>query len=85
MDNITLKYTSKDVEKMIDIFAELSEKGVNGIDTAIAELTKYPVKVVETFLDCIRKIEPNSSKASYMGIIGFITLRINLVDMSSND
>ena len=70
---------------MIDIFAELSEKGCDGIDTALAQLTKYPVKVVETFLDCIRKIKPNSPKASYMGIIGFITLRINLVDMTSND
>lgn len=83
--NIKLKYTSKDVEKMIDVFAELSEKGVDGIDTAIAELTKYPVKVVETFLDCIRKINPDSSKHSYMGIIGFITLRINLVDITPNN
>lgn len=76
-----LKYKSTDVIKLIDTLAELSEKGVEGLEDAMVTITKYPPKVVQTFLECIEnlnKVTPN--KDNYWGIIGVITMRINLVD-----
>jgi hypothetical protein len=76
-----LKYTTTDAIKLIDTFAELSEKGVEGLEDAMVTLTKYPSKVIQIFLECIeglKKVTPN--KDNYWGIIGLITLRINFAD-----
>ena len=81
-----LKYKSTDVIKLIDTFADLSEKGVEGLEDAMVTITKYPPKVIQTFLECVEnlKIEtPNSD--NYWGIIGLITMRINFADMRLTD
>lgn len=76
-----LKYKSTDTIKLIDTFAELSEKGVEGLEDAMVTITKYSPKVIQTFLECIenlKNVTPN--KDNYWGIIGLITMRINLAD-----
>jgi hypothetical protein len=78
-----LKYKSTDVIKLIDTFVELSEKGVDGLEDAMVTITKYPPKVIQTFLESIenlKKVTPN--KDNYWGIIGVITMRINLADVN---
>ena len=50
-----LKYNSKDTEKMINVFAALTEKQDNPteISNEIVELLDYPVHVFQEFLKCI--------------------------------
>ena len=81
-----LKYKSTDVIKLIDTFADLSEKGVEGLEDAMVTITKYPPKVIQTFLECVEnlKIETHNSD-NYWGIIGLITMRINFADMKLTD
>lgn len=79
-----LKYNSKDTEKMIDVFAALAEKQDNTaeIGNKIVKLLDYPVPVLQEFLKCMEALEKhdvNYLKENYMGVIGYITLRINLV------
>jgi hypothetical protein len=79
-----LKYNSKDTEKMIDVFAALAEKRDNPaeIGNEIVKLLDYPVPVLQEFLKCmdvLEKHDENYLKENYMGVIGYITLRINLV------
>lgn len=79
-----LKYNSKDTEKMIDVFAALAEKRDNPTEIAneIVKLLDYPVPVLQEFLKCMNVLEKhdeNYLKENYMGVIGYITLRINLV------
>lgn len=77
----TLQYKATDVIKLIDIFAELSENGVEGLEDVMVTITKYPPKVIQTFIECIedlKKVTPN--KDNYWGIIGVITMRINFAD-----
>ena len=77
-----LKYKSTDVLKLIDTFAELSEKGVEGLEDAMVTITKYPPKIIQTFLKCIEDLkEEMVNKYNYWGIIGVITMRINFADM----
>ena len=76
-----MKYKSSDVMKLIDVFHNLSEKGVDGLQEAIESVTNYPPKVIETFLDGVQKLNPDSIKDNYWGTIGYLTLRINLVDV----
>jgi hypothetical protein len=76
-----MKYKSSDVIKLIDVFYNLSKKGVNGLQEAIESVTNYPPKIVETFLDGIKKLNPDTIKDNYWGTIGYLTLRINLVDV----
>ena len=80
-----LKYNSKDTEKMINVFAALAEKQDNPteINNEIVRLLDYPVPVLQEFLKCIEVLEKhdeNYIKENYMGVIGYITLRINLVE-----
>lgn len=80
-----LKYKSSDVFKLIDTFAELSEKGVEGLEDAMVTLTNYPPKVIQTFLECVDKIDPETiNNDNYFGVIGIITMRINFADVSLN-
>ena len=76
-----MKYKSSDVMKLIDVFHNLSEKGVDGLQEAIESVTNYPPKVIETFLDGVQKLSPDTIKENYWGTIGYLTLRINLVDV----
>jgi hypothetical protein len=81
-----LKYKSNDVFNLIDTFAELSEKGVDGLEDAMVTITKYPPKVIQTFLKCIEDLkEEMINKDNYWGIIGVITMRINFADMRINE
>ena len=81
----TLKYSSDDVLKLIDIFSNISD----GIDDEILlrkeieKLTQYPTQVVEEFLKCVDLIIENKTDLmeKYRGVIGYITMRINFVEM----
>ena len=42
-----LKYKASDAIKLVDTFAELSEKGVEGLEEAMVTLTNYPPKVID--------------------------------------
>lgn len=75
-----MKYKSSDVIKLIDVFYNLSKKGVDGLQEAIESVTNYPPIVIETFLDGILKLNPNTIKDNYWGIIGYLTIKINLVE-----
>ena len=80
-----LKYNSKDAEKMINVFAALAEKQNNTaeISNEIVKLLDYPVPVLQEFLKCMEVLEKhdeNYIKENYMGVIGYVTLRINLVE-----
>lgn len=80
-----LKYKSTDVIKLIDTFAELSEKGVEGLEDAMVTITKYPPKVIQTFLESVENLKIETNKDNYWGIIGVITMRINFADMRLNE
>lgn len=77
-----LKYKSTDVEKMIDVFASISEKKNNPTEVynEMIKLIDYPTNVLQEFLHCMEILESkdqNYLKENYMGIIGYITLRLN--------
>lgn len=79
-----LKYKTSDTEKLIDAFAKIFESR-NDIRMIAEEMKKlmaeYPVNVIETFLYCIELFENKHDedylKDNYMGVIGYITLRLN--------
>jgi len=79
-----LKYTTKDVEKMIDSFAIISEnkENVEVLRNEMIKLVDYPVNVVQEFLKCMHILsdkDENFLKENYTGVIGYITLRLNFV------
>lgn len=76
-----MKYKSTDVIKLIDVFYNLSQKGEDGLQEAIESVTNYPPIVVETFLDGIEKLNPEIIKENYWGTIGYLTMKINLVNV----
>lgn len=70
-----LKYKSTDAIKLIDAFAELSEKGVEGLEDVMVTITKYHPKVIQTFLECFENLKIEKlNKDNYWGIIGIITM-----------
>lgn len=78
-----LKYKSTDVEKMIDVFSEISENKDNQtkVMEELQKLINYPVNVLQEFLHCMEILESkdqNYLKENYLGVIGYITLRLNL-------
>lgn len=83
-----MKYTSKDVQKLVDAFGNLAEKKSIKDITAedILPLTEYPVEAVQVFLDSIEAMtgkhenEENYIKENYWGIIGYICIRMNICD-----
>ena len=79
-----LKYKTKDTQNLIDIFANLSESNFNQevIQAELEKLTKYPTNVIEEFLKCVKLLKENDIKEKYMGIIGYITMRLNLVELN---
>ncbi len=78
-----MKYTVKDTQNLIDIFANLSESNFDKdiIKDELAKLTKYPTNVINEFLKSVDLIKENDIEDKYMGILGYITLRMNLVDL----
>ena len=80
-----LKYTTKDTEKMVDVFAALAEKrnNLNEIGNEIKQLLDYPVPVLQEFLKCMEVLsdkDQNYLKENYMGVIAYVTMRLNLFD-----
>lgn len=72
-----LNYGERDTRNMLDAFCELGD--LERTAEAISELSKYPVEVVEKFLKAVNAIDEELIKPeNIMGIIGYITIRINL-------
>ena len=80
-----MKYKAKDTQNLVDIFANLSESNFNQdvIKAELEKLTKYPTNVIEEFLKCVNLLNEDDieNKNKYMGIIGYITMRLNLVEL----
>lgn len=79
-----LKYKVKDTQNMVDIFANLSESNFNKvvIKAELEKLTQYPTNVINEFLKCVKLLkEDDINEDKYMGIIGYITMRLNLVEL----
>lgn len=78
-----LKYTLKDVDILIDTFANITEKGRDNISAAdLIPLTNYPEAVLQEFLNCIRCIPTSKDydiRANYNGIRVYIGIRLNSV------
>jgi hypothetical protein len=79
-----LKYLSKDVCKLVDIFYELSRgiKDNNKLAVEIKKLTQYPTNVINEFLTCVSILNEKQVKENYIGVIGYIAMRLNLVENS---
>lgn len=74
-----LKYKSSDTIKLIDIFANLS-KGIddnNLLAKEIEKVSQYPAYIVNEFLKCINILTIEQVKTKYIGVIGYITMRLN--------
>lgn len=81
-----LKYKAKDTQNLVDIFANLSESNFDKeiIKTELEKLTKYPTNVIEEFLKCVNLLkEDDINEKKYMGIIGYITMRLNFVELKT--
>lgn len=79
-----LKYTSKDTKKLIDVFASIADKEDNPEELfkEMLKIINYPVPVLQEFLNCMIALENKNQKflkENYTGIIGYITMRLNLV------
>ena len=82
---LKLKYTTKDTEKMVNVFAAISEKRNNPkeIINEIKQLLDYPVPVLQEFLKCMEILSNKDQdylKDNYMGVIGYVTLRLNIIN-----
>jgi len=80
-----LKYSSKDTEKLIDVFASIADKRDNPEELykEMLKIVDYPVPVLQEFLNCMTTLEnknQNFLKENYIGVIGYITIRLNLVN-----
>jgi len=80
-----LKYTSKDTEKMIDVFASIADKRDNPEELykEMLKIVNYPVPVLQEFLNCMTALNNKNQeflKENYMGVIGYITIRLNLIN-----
>lgn len=72
-----LTYGVRDTQKMLNAFCELYD--LERSAEAISELSEYPIEVVEKFLNAVIAIDEKLINAeNMMGIIGYITIRINL-------
>lgn len=77
-----LKYKSTDVDKMINVFSTISknENNTEVIFTEMEKLVEYPANIIQEFLKCMTVLsnkDNNYIKENYIGIIGYITLRLN--------
>ena len=78
-----LKYTTTHTLNLVNIFVNLSESNVNQevFKTELEKLTKYPTNVIEEFLKCVNLFKEDDIKNKYMGVIAYITMRLNLVEL----
>ncbi len=81
-----LQYTSKDTEKMIDVFASIADKKDNPeeLHKEMLKIVDYPVSVLQEFLNCMTALNNKNQeflKENYMGFICYITLRLNLTNI----
>ena len=81
-----LKYTSKDTEKLIDVFASIADKKDNPKELykEMLKIVDYPVPVLQEFLNCMTALNNKNQeflKENYIGVIGYITLRLNLINI----
>ena len=79
-----LKYTSKDTEKLIDVFASIFDNKDNysELHKEMLKIVDYPISVIQEFLNCMTALESKNQdflKENYVGVIGYITIRLNLV------
>jgi hypothetical protein len=79
-----LKYTSKDTEKMIDVFASIADKkdNPNELYKEMLKIIDYPANVLQEFLNCMTALKGKNQgflKENYWGVIGYVTMRLNLV------
>lgn len=87
-----LKYTVKDVEKMIDTFGEIIEKkdSPEDIIEELKKLIDYPIPVLQEFLNCMEIFSKKTNdeeyvKENYWGVIGYVVMRLNLIEDPVND
>jgi hypothetical protein len=79
-----LKYKSSDTLKLIDIFNNLS-KGIddnNLLEKELERVSQYPAYIVDEFLKCINVLTVEQVETKFMGVIGYITLRLNFAKES---
>lgn len=76
-----LKYNIGDVDILIDVFANLAEKGTARITMEdLAPLTNYPEEVVQEFLNCVGCIPDTMDiRKSFDALRIYIAIRLNLV------
>ena len=87
-----MKYTVKDVENMIDTFGEIVENK-DSPEVVIEELEKlidYPIPVLQEFLNCMEIFSKKTNdeeflKENYWGVIGYVVMRLNLIEDPVND
>lgn len=85
MEATELKYKTKDTLDMIDIIVNICDTKDAGnmeeLENELVKLTKYPSRVIEEFVRCIDTIKNvNDIRDNYLPFVGYITLRLNLVD-----
>ena len=80
-----LKYKAQDTFNLIDIFNNLSESNFNQeiIKNELERLTPYPTSVIKEFLECVKLLKEDNIEKNYMGIIGYITMRLNFVELKN--
>ena len=83
--NFMLKYKTSDIEKMIDVFSSIAENKDNPVEVynEMIKLIDYPINALQEFLHCMEILsnkDQNYLKENYMGVVGYITLRLNLLN-----
>lgn len=87
-----LKYKTADVQKMIDVFAEIQNKkeakDYEGMVNEMVKLIDYPAYIIQEFLNCIDALSKDNHdeenlKKDYWGIIGYIVIRLNIATEDS--
>ena len=67
----------------IELAKQQQEEAVKA-EMELEKLTKYPTNVIEEFLKCVKLLkEDDINEDKYMGIIGYITMRLNFVELKT--
>ena len=80
-----LKYTAKDTEKILSAFMNIHENGIQNADPEkLTTLLGYPMAALRSFMKSIDQLKPDEDyiRENYDGIIGLITMRMNLAVMN---
>lgn len=87
-EDVALKYKTSDVFTLVDIFLNIREANMRNdmevMKSEIQKLEKYPTEIVEEFSKCLELLieKDIDLKENYTGIVGYICLRLNLIDIS---